>query len=108
MKTQLEIPHTETHRKEGRRSSSGSRRGSKELDTDLAKLGLSEVWNTVVERKYKIIKVIAKGGYGLVVKARLEDGSGCEVAIKLIDNFNAHKYTLVKALRELQVFEYVT
>lgn len=43
----------------------------------------------------------------MVVRARRDSGEGGEVAIKLLEDFSEHKYTLIKVLRELSVLEYV-
>ena len=66
------------------------------------------MWEAAELRKYKLVKVLAKGGAGLVVRAKSEGGEGRDVAIKLIEDFGKHKYTVLKVLRELSALEYVT
>ena len=69
-------------------------------------LGLDPAWTEAEQRGYQLVKVISEGGYGLVVQAK-HSISGKDVAIKYMENFYGHKYTLVKVLRELSIMQYL-
>ena len=70
----------------------------------LTKLGLGHVWQSALDRNYKIVKVIGSGSYGVVIKAK----SGItkrEVAIKHMKVETEFQYSMVKTLRELEIMQ---
>lgn len=78
----------------------------KPFKSAVSALGLDPVWKEAELRQYKLVRVIAKGGYGVVVEA-MHMPTGREVAIKHMANFHGHKYTLIKVLRELSLMHYL-
>lgn len=58
----------------------------------------------VINECYKLKKVIGEGSYGKVVLGRCRITNE-DVAIKLIEDISESEYTLVKALRELQILK---
>ena len=53
-----------------------------------------------IHRRYKIIKVIGKGSYGCVSKAKCKE-TGRMVALKVMKNQTLTEYELIKLLREI-------
>ena len=69
-------------------------------------LGLDVAWNEPEKHDYELVRLIAKGTFGVVVEARCLR-TGTNVAIKRIHRFNECKYTLVQALREVCIMEFL-
>jgi len=55
-----------------------------------------------IEKRYEIIKVIGKGSYGCVTKAKCKE-TGKLVALKVMKNQTKTEYEIIKLLREIQL-----
>jgi len=54
----------------------------------------------MIEKKYEIIKLIGKGSYGNVFKARCKE-TGVLVALKVMKTRDSCDYDLIKVIREI-------
>ncbi|CCE80523.1 Piso0_003642 [Millerozyma farinosa CBS 7064] len=63
----------------------------------------------VIDKRFKIVKELGHGAYGIVCSAKYEDGSGedgCYVAIKKITNIFSKKILCKRSLRELKLLQF--
>jgi mitogen-activated protein kinase 1/3 len=72
----------------------------------LDSLSLGEEWSAVFTG-YQLVDKLGQGSYGCVVKAICKV-TGQNVAIKLVKNFSAYEYELVKVVREIQIMKALT
>ena len=64
--------------------------------------GLTKSFRRKLQKKYQILKIVGKGSYGNVAKARCLK-SGKLVALKIMKNQTKNEYDLIKLLREIQL-----
>jgi len=55
-----------------------------------------------IEKRYELIKIIGKGSYGCVTKAKCKE-TGKLVALKVMKNQTKTEYEIIKLLREIQL-----
>lgn len=72
----------------------------------MLELELDAVWNEAEKHNYELVKLIAKGTFGVVVEAK-DTVTGESVAIKRIHRFSECKYNLVQTLREISIMEFL-
>lgn len=83
-------------------------------DTEMQYLGrvVNKVYNQdfIIDKRFKIVKELGHGAYGIVCSAKYDDGSqsedGSYVAIKKITNIFSKKILCKRSLRELKLLQF--
>ena len=58
-------------------------------------------------KKYKIVKILGEGSFGIVVEARKKRTKE-KVAIKYISDYDSSEYGALKTVREIQILKKLT
>lgn len=64
------------------------------------KFGAKNALRRIIQSKYELLKVIGRGSYGCVSKAKCKD-TGKFVAIKVFEKHSSSEYDTVKLVREI-------